>query len=444
MPAQSPRQSEIAPKVAVIDGSTGFRLAIASMIRQHFPSAAIEDVDPFSQTMRGAGFAFGGPADAIVLGGIGTENEANDALGRLRGRPNCPPIVMLVAADLMALRESLLLAGAFAVLRKDALSRQRLCDVLYRMIAPGDDITSDNTGEAKSPPGAPAGNSAATQSSFGTFFFVEDGARIGVDIDGYRCLSHLASGKMAQVFFAEKVETGSKAAIKLLTATPLHNTRGIADLSDISRRLRRLRGTFVVDEFDSGVAGSFPYVVLEFLSQGDLRHRLQTPFSVATTIQTMHRLMDALDALHRQGLCHADLKPESVFFRADDSVVLIDFNISTVFGRPVRSSDVGDALGTPTYMSPEQGAGHPVDARSDLYSAGIMFFEMLACVAPFTADTAAQTIFLHLHDEVPLLPRKLRHLQPVVDRLLAKSPAERHQSAAEVAAALSVFDEHAQ
>jgi len=437
MSPMSPTQSEAPLKVAVIDGSTGFRLAIATIIQQYFPGTAIEDVDPYSQTLRGAGFSFGSPADAIVLGGVGTEGEANDALKRLRSRENCPSIIMLVAGNLMALRDSLLAAGAFEVLRKDALSGQRLRAALQRAFALVRGITD---AVSSSPAGAVAG-AVASHPSYGKFFFVANGERVGVEIDGYRCLSHLTSGQLAQVFFAENIETGNKAAIKLLTATPLHNTRGIADLCNISRRLAVLRGKDVVNEIDSGIATNFPYVVLEFLAKGDLRRRLKNPFVATTAIQIMRRLMAALAALHAQGVCHADLKPESVFFRADESVVLIDFNISTRFGRAVRSTTVGDTLGTPTYMSPEQGAGRPVDARSDLYSAGIIFYEMLTCVAPFSADTAAQTIFHHLHNEVPLLPQKIRHLQPVVDRLLAKFPSERYQSAAEVIAALASFVE---
>ena len=434
-----PAPPEVLPKVAVIDGSTGFRLIIAMLVQQYFPSAAIEDVDPFSQTMRGAGFSFGSPADAIVLGGVGTEGEANDALKRLHSRANCPAIILLVASNLMVRRDAFIAAGAFDVLRKDALSGQRLRDALERAFS-----LVDGLAETRRLRSVEAATSrVASSPSYGNFSFVENGERVSVEIDGYRFLSHLSSGTMAQVFFAESIATGNKVAIKLLTATPLHNARGIADICNISRRLAPLRGTVVVNEIDAGVAASYPYTVLEFLAKGDLRRRLENPFSVGTAIQTMHRLMKALAGLHGQGVCHADLKPDSVFFRADGNVVLIDFNISTLFGRPVRSIGVSAALGTPTYMSPEQGAGQPIDARSDLYSAGIMFYEMLTCTPPYTAHSAAQTIFHHLHEEVPLLPQKIRYLQPVVDRLMAKLPGERYQSAADVIAALAPFDEHA-
>ena len=94
-------------------------------------------------------------------------------------------------------------------------------------------------------------------------------------------------------------------------------------------------------------------------------------------------------------------------------------------------------LGTPIYSSPEQGAGQPIAATTDIYSAGIIFFELLTRAVPFAGDTPAQVIFRHMHDEVPLLPLRVRHLQPVIDQMLAKAPADRFQTAAAVNEALS-------
>ena len=426
----TPSRTQIAPPVhvAIVDGSAGIRMCIALNVKQLFPHATIEDIDPFSQTMRGAGFALGSRGDAIVLGGVGTEREAHDALKRLCSSTEVPPIIMLVAQSLMKNRDAFIAAGAFDVLRKDALSGRRLHHALQRAIATNQDIVVQ-------PLHVPA-------PEYGSFAFDEAGKRGGVEIDGFRYLSNLASGKMAKVFLAESIENGTNAVIKLLYATPLHQTRGISELCEISRRLRPLRGSAVVDELDAGIAAAYPYVALEFLAHGDLRGRMLGAPSIAVALQTMRSLMHALDDLHAQGVCHADLKPESIFFRADDSVVLIDFNISCLFGRAAKNSELGDALGTPAYMSPEQGAGGALDARSDLYSVGILFFEMLCGTPPFTADSATQTIFRHLHEEIPLLPRRFRHLQSVVDQLLAKSPDERYQTAAEVIKALSSIDEN--
>jgi eukaryotic-like serine/threonine-protein kinase len=424
-------EADPTPRIAVIDGSTGLRRLLASFVKHHFPNAAIEDVDPFSQTLRGAVFSVGARGDAIVLGGVGTEKEANDALNRLRSQPDCPPIVMLVADALIVNRASFIAAGASDVLRKDALSSHRLRRTL---------ISAMNADKAN----FADGNKATTRiisppPSYAKYTFIVDGERVALDIDGYRFLSLLASGPLAQVFFAEGIDSGKRVAIKIMTSVSLHAGREIAQMCDISARLRPLRARAVVDEVDAGIVGTFPYVVMEFLSHGDLRRRFKTRFSVAESVAMLQHILLAATQLHSRGVCHADLKPESIFFRPDGSVTLIDFNISVPFGQSVRYSAFGDVLGTPTYMSPEQGAGGPVDAKSDLYSAGVIFYEALTGVPPFVGDTPAQTIYRHLHDEIPLLPTNCRHLQPVVDQLLAKTASERFADADTAIAALTAL-----
>ncbi len=427
---QPPEGSSIIapPIVAIVDGSVGFRLAIAALVTEYFPDARIEDIDPYSQTMCGAGFTFGTRGDAVILGGVGTESEAFDALTRLRSRDNCPPIIMLVADNLASQRPTLLAAGAFDVLRKDALSGQRLRAALTRAIAPAQRVV-DPTHHQSAPTTAPA--------IYDKFFLMDDNAPIAVDIDSYRCLSKLASGQLAHVFLAEHAVNQTRVAVKILTSLAVHNTREMSTFCNLARRLRPHRGTSVVREFDSGITATFPYTVMEYLSNGDLRQRMRKPIDVGTAIEIFGRLLHALGELHQSRICHADLKPESVFFRDDASIVLIDFNISTMFGSTVRCSETGDVLGTPIYMSPEQGAGQPVDARSDLYAVGVILHELLTGAPPFVGDTAAQIIFRHLHDEVPLLPMRLRQFQPILDKLLAKSPTERFATPNDVMRALA-------
>ena len=425
------QSSSSGKRVTVIDGSAGLRMTIAALVQSHFPDVTIEDIDPFSQTMRGAGMAISASGSAIVLGGVGTEAEANDALKRLRSRNSCPPVVMLVAESLISLRDTFVAAGAFEVLRKDAVSGNRLKCALERAFA-SQEPSSNATTTATAP----------EQTSYGKFMFLEDGERVGIDIDGYRPVETISSGTMAQVYLAESTASGGQAAVKILTSVPMRNIADLSQIIAVAKRLRPLRGGSVVRELDSGISANYLYVVLEFLKKGDLRRRLKAPLDGDEAVHIMHAFLVALGDLHKAGVCHADLKPESIFFRTDGSIALIDFNISTLFGQAVRCSAAGDMLGTPTYLSPEQGAGKAVDARSDLYAAGIIFFEMLTGAPPFIGDTAAQTLFRHLHDEVPLLPKKVRHLQAIVDRMLAKSIDERFQHASEIIAALNAAVAH--
>jgi len=370
--------------------------------------------------MRGAGIAFGAVSDIIVLGGIGTETEALSALQRLRARDSCPPIILLASHELEPLAASLCAAGAAAVLQKDALSQNVLADTISRL-----------TGGAP-----PHTTSARLPQQYGHFVFDVFGERVVLAVDGFQSLATLSANPMAQVMLAESIGDLARVVIKFGLSTPSHDAAAVQQFCDRYMYFSGLNGRSAVRHLDAGIAGSWPYVVLEYLAAGDLRRRMATGLAVDATARILHQLATALVDVHAGGFAHMDLKPENIFFRSDGSLVLIDFNISTRMGDITCSRTSDDVIGSPFYMSPEQGRGLPIDGRSDLYSAGVIFYEMLTGERPFSGENSAQVIFKHLHEEVPLLPRQIRHFQPIVDRLLGKSPDERFASATELIAAL--------
>ena len=193
---------------------------------------------------------------------------------------------------------------------------------------------------------------------------------------------------------------------------------------------------------DGGITDNFPYMVFEDLGSRDLRRRMDEPLAPPDALRILRQLAMALAIIHADKLAHIDLKPENVFFRDDDSIVLIDFTIATHFGSVAGMSSIGEVMGTPGYMSPEQGQGLPVDGRSDLYSIGVMFYEMLAGKWPYDAESAAVLIYKHIHDEIPLLPKRLHEYQPIVDRLMAKRPEDRCQTAEELSVMVSQPVQH--
>jgi serine/threonine protein kinase len=133
---------------------------------------------------------------------------------------------------------------------------------------------------------------------------------------------------------------------------------------------------------------------------------------------------------------HRDLKPGNVMLRDDGSIALIDFGLSKDAALERDDTDRGMIFGTPHYMSPEQGHGEPIDARSDLYSLGVMLFEMLAREKPYKAENPMALIYKHRKEPVPRLPVAVDLMQPIIDRLLAKVPDDRYASAGEAATAL--------
>ena len=409
--------SDAGPRISVVVGSIGYRRLLTTLIRAAIPSVTIEEIDPFSQTMRDSGIAFAVKSQVIVLGGIGTEAEALSALQRLRGRDNCPPIIMLTSHDLEPQAASLLAAGAAAVLLKDALAQSTLVDTILQL-----------TGHS------PVRERARSQ--YGQFSFVVDGERVVLAIDGFRPMATMSSNLMAQVMFAEGIDDNARVVIKIPLSTPYHDAAVVQRFCDRYQYFVSLKGRSVVRYLDAGIAGSWPYVVLEYLSAGDLRRRMANGLVNEAALEILRQIARALVDVHAGGFVHMDLKPENIFFRGDGNLVLIDFNISTRMGGVTKNRINGDVMGSPFYMSPEQGRGLPIDGRSDLYSAGVILYEMLTGERPFSGENSAQVIFKHLHEEVPLLPKRIRHLQAIIDRLLAKNPDERFDSAAELAEVL--------
>ncbi|WP_437609555.1 serine/threonine-protein kinase [Sorangium sp. So ce834] len=262
----------------------------------------------------------------------------------------------------------------------------------------------------------------------------------------YRLAERIGGGGMGDVFRAEHVLAGRAVAIKFLHPE-------LADNSELSHRffqeaqaVNRIRHPNIVDVIDAGVGELGPYIVMEHLDGESLGMalarfgRLDMEAAVGVAIP----VLEALDAAHRAGIIHRDLKPENIFIAFDPSrgsavVRLLDFGIAKVLDSdgPSPRTRTGVVFGTPDYLSPEQATGEsPLDGRSDLFSVGVLLYEVLTGTRPFRAPTAVATAFRVVHAEVPTLasagvtvdPR----LEAIVQRLLQKDPAKRFQTAGDV------------
>ena len=409
---------------------------LSTFLLTQWPNAAIEEVDPFAETLRGVGIAFGTNSDLILLGGIGTYAEACASLQRLLARAQCPPVILMVARELEPQVGMLIAAGAASILFKDAFSKRSLIGTISRLLG----LASDQEPVALTAP-APYSD---TQ-KFGRFSFIANGQLHTLAIEHYRFVATISASNLAQVFTAEQVEDSKRVVVKIPLTMPHHTTEARV-FCERYRFIAGLNGRNVVRYLDAGVTDLWPYVVIEYLAGGDLRQRISggsisgmaTAIDPVEAIRILYKLSVALTSFHSGNFAHMDLKPENIFFRGDE-LVLIDFNISTRFGQIARNRVTGDVLGSPFYMSPEQGQGLAIDGRSDLYSAGVIFYEMLTGCQPYTGESAAQVIYKHVHDEIPLLPKRLRALQPVIDELMAKDRIERIASATELSAMLLPF-----
>jgi len=179
---------------------------------------------------------------------------------------------------------------------------------------------------------------------------------------------------------------------------------------------------------------------MEHFASGDLRQRMKARISPATAIWYTQKIASALEAIHSVGVLHRDLKPANIMLRGDGSPCLIDFGLSKAQGMSVEMTGAREIFGTPYYMSPEQGHAEEVDERSDLYGLGVILYEMLVGKKPFLGASAMEVIYKHKKAALPEIPPELQRYEPILQRLLAKLPAERFQSARELLDAIDALN----
>lgn len=246
---------------------------------------------------------------------------------------------------------------------------------------------------------------------------------------GYRFVRQIGQGAMSQVFLAERNADGLSVVLKVLDLTAVSNATLVERFVQEAQLIAGLNSPFVVRIHEHGLTQRFGFIAMEFFPRGDLKQRMERRLTPDVAFAYMSYIVHGLEAIHAIGVVHRDLKPANIMFRGDDTMALADFGISKKIQGGTDLTTIGQVLGTPHYMSPEQGEGRPVDYRSDLYSAGVILYELLTGQKPYTANTPAAVIYQHVHGEIPRLPLPLARYQSIVDRTLAKDPPHRYQTA---------------
>ena len=261
-------------------------------------------------------------------------------------------------------------------------------------------------------------------------------------IPGYALICPLGEGGMGHVYLADRKKTGQRCALKVLTLVEegREQTEILARFLEERALLARIDHPNIAKVFDHGINDNHVYIALEFFPCGDLKLAIGKGISVATTITYVRQIAEGLGAIHAQGIIHRDIKPANIMLRNDGSIALVDFGIAKALDAVTTLTRHGETIGTPHYMSPEQINSATLDARSDLYSLGAMFYEMLTHQRLFTGDRMEGILMQHLHAPRPVLPRSLSILQPLLDMLLAINPVGRFPDTSAFLKAFSVVE----
>jgi DNA-binding response OmpR family regulator len=254
-------------------------------------------------------------------------------------------------------------------------------------------------------------------------------------IPGYIIKMKIGESEKAVVYLATSISLGTNVALKV-SKTLRDDAAGRQFLEREYTAIIAIRDPLVVQIYDYGVHAGFEYLAMEYLLRGDLKARMQAGLKESETLRYVEQIAAALRVVHNAGLLHRDLKPPNVMLRENDDVALIDFGLARALDGSTPSTRTGVLRGSPYYMSPEQAQGEVLDARSDFYSLGIMFYEMLTGRKPYTGATAMEVLQQHVNSPLPPLPHSLARYEPLLRRLAAKNRDERFTNADEIIAAV--------
>ena len=412
----------------IIDESGESRRLLAQMLRERWPEARTDKWDPVRQ---------GDPAavltrerfDLILLDLHASAGNGIAWVAQFGSLPHAAPVVLIADHGDTQTGIQALKAGAADVLRKTGLTPQRLSraveDALREQEARRQEQSGARSTFVRTIPVEALKRGAAVQENAGR-------------IPGYRTLRKIGAGGMAQVYLAERVHDGMQMVLKVLDPALRRDATFLQRFVREYKLIAAIENEHVAHIFDQGFSGDQPYIAMEYLEGGTLAARMHEGMSSLAALRLTAQIAKALDAIHAHGIVHRDLKPQNIMFRASGRPVIVDFGLAKELDSASNLTRYGALVTTPRYMSPEQCTGSAVDARSDLYSLGVIFHEMLTGERLWGDAGPAELVRMHIQGEIPRLPERLVGYQTIIDRLLAKKPEHRFQSARELFATIAI------
>jgi serine/threonine-protein kinase PpkA len=259
---------------------------------------------------------------------------------------------------------------------------------------------------------------------------------MNIVIPGYDIEGEIGEGAMASVYLATQRSLERKVALKVMAAALAADPSFCERFLREGKTLARLSHPHTVTIHDIGNVGELYYMAMEYLPNGTLKERIAAGLTPEQGLTLIRQIASALGYAHARGLVHRDVKPANILFRADGTAVLSDFGIAKSLDDRTQFTQAGFAVGTPSYMSPEQARGQEIDGRADLYALGVVLYEILVGKLPYNGTDALSTALAHLTEPLPELPLHHGRYQEVLRKLLAKDPAERFPDAAALLLAL--------
>jgi eukaryotic-like serine/threonine-protein kinase len=404
--------STIAPRVLIITDHTELGRSLEQHVSIVWPEAECRIHAPMvSGRLHSAFCAIG--YDVVLLDDRVERGRGSEWFENLMHRPGFPPVIYFAPADEADLMDEIMRRGALECIVRERIDHRRLALALRAGVQQRRQELALHSTAGK----------ADQVSRFGD-----------VTILGHRFVRELAVGGSSMVYLAESERAGDMVVLKVLRDEAESGDSGdhhiqFARFLQEYELISKIRHPNVVRIYDLGIADDHAYIAMEYFPRGDLRMRIARPLPPLVALGYLAQMASALEVVHAVGVLHRDLKPGNIMLRGDNSLAIIDFGLAKQSDVKAEITGTGEIFGTPYYMSPEQGHGQELDERSDLYSLGVIFYEMLTHKKPYLAPTPMGVIYLHGNAPLPQLEGELHAYQALLERLLAKEPVDRFASA---------------
>jgi len=462
--------------ILLIDDSSDYRALLKRLIAKNYPDIHVEEYDPDVNGIPETSMNWKSYSVVLLDYDLGLENENGlDWLQILMTYPDMPPIVILTSeTNTMVTVRALKLGAANYILKTDINSdniisrlaesfelanfKERTSAVIFQS---GGALNNDDTFDVTATPSldyilgeetlAPTLENVLGEETLAPEIesilvddndesFQSDG--VCILIPGYTIQREIAKGGMSTVLLAKRLEDDLNVVLKVLY------TQGQEDPSALKRFMQEynlisaMKHPHVIRIYERAFASDFAYIALEYLPKGDLSRRIKGGVPAKTAMSYLRQIALGLGAIHELNIIHRDLKPGNILFHDEDTLKITDFGAAKIISDEMQDITINNmVVGTPYYMSPEQGTGMKVDQRSDIYSLGVLFYQMLTGKKLFTANSISKLIHAHLNEPVPKLPVDMSKYQPLIEGMLAKDPDERFQNTDEMIAGIEWIEQ---
>ncbi len=459
--------------ILLIDDSSAYRDLLVRLISKSHPNAQVEEYDPEVSGIPEASIDWKKYNMVFLDYDLGLENENGlDWLQIMMTYPDIPPIVMLTSDATTSITVRALKLGATNYFLKTEVNADNIISKLAESFElanyseqsamstshTGGNIDDENIIDLTATPQCandedmiditeiPALTNKLIESTETTdrpdfsHLFENDDLQlddISLLIPGYTIQKEIAKGGMSTVVLAKRLEDDLDVILKVLYIKGLEDPGALKRFMQEYNLISAMKHPNIIRIYERAFADEFAYIALEYLPKGDLSKRIAEGISAESAMSYLRQIALGLGAIHELNIIHRDLKPGNILFHDDGTLTITDFGAAKIISDKMKDITVNNmVVGTPYYMSPEQGTGMKVDRRSDIYSMGVLFYQMLTGKRLFSGKCISELVQSHLNDPIPKLPDQLKKYQPLIEGMLAKDPDERFQTANELIAGI--------